>query len=112
MPPFRLGLHPCRPPLRALKNMFPGRGDLDKAVFFRPKGCDNCRGTGYTGRHGIFELLTMNEEIKRLIHDGDSLAGLRKAMQAQGMKSLSESGIELVFRGLTTVEEVSRVAVE
>lgn len=101
-----------RPPLRALKNMFPGRANLDKAVFYRPKGCDNCRGTGYTGRHGIFELLIMNDEIKQRIHDGDNLGGIRKAMQAQGMKSLSESGIELVFQGLTTVEEVSRVAVE
>lgn len=101
-----------RPPLRALKNMFPGRTELDKAVFYRPKGCDSCRGTGYAGRHGIFELLIMNDEIKQRIHDGDNLGGIRKAMQAQGMKSLSESGIELVFQGLTTVEEVSRVAVE
>ena len=101
-----------RPPLRALKNMFPGRAGLDKAVFYRPRGCDNCRGTGYAGRQGIFELLVMNDEIKQRIHDGDNLGGIRKAMQAQGMKSLSESGIELVFRGLTTVEEVSRVAVE
>ncbi|PIU19868.1 MAG: hypothetical protein COT18_05255, partial [Elusimicrobia bacterium CG08_land_8_20_14_0_20_59_10] len=101
-----------RPPLRALKNMFPGRGNLEKAVFYRPKGCDHCRGTGYTGRQGIFELLVMNEEIKQRIHDGDNLGGIRRAMQAQGMKSLSESGIELVFGGLTTVEEVSRVAVE
>jgi len=101
-----------RPPLRALKNMFPGRGNLEKAVFYRPKGCDHCRGTGYTGRQGIFELLVMNEEIKQRIHDGDNMGGIRRAMQAQGMKSLSESGIELVFGGLTTVEEVSRVAVE
>ena len=101
-----------RPPLRALKNMFPGRADLDTAVFFRPKGCDNCRGTGYAGRQGIFELLLMNDEIKQRIHDGDNLGGIRRAMQAQGMKSLSENGIDLVFRGLTTVEEVSRVAVE
>ncbi|HBA60215.1 MAG TPA: hypothetical protein DCZ92_05265, partial [Elusimicrobia bacterium] len=100
-----------RPPLRAMKNMFPGRAGLEKAVFFRPKGCDNCRGTGYTGRHGIFELLIMNDEIKQRIHDGDNMGGIRRAMQAQGMRSLSESGMELVFRGLTTVEEVSRVAV-
>lgn len=101
-----------RPPLRALRNMFPGRAGLEKAVFYRPKGCDHCRGTGYAGRHGIFELLIMNDEIKQRIHDGNDLKGLRQAMQAQGMKSLSESGMELVFRGLTTVEEVSRVAVE
>ena len=100
-----------RPPLRAMKNMFPGRAGLEKAVFFRPKGCDNCRGTGYTGRHGIFELLIMNDEIKQRIHDGDNMGGIRRAMQAQGMRSLSESGMELVFQGLTTVEEVSRVAV-
>jgi general secretion pathway protein E len=101
-----------RPPLRELKTMFPGRVDLDKAVFYRPKGCDNCRGTGYTGRQGIFELLTMSDEVKQRIHDGDHLHGIRKILRAQGLKSLGESGMELVFKGLTTVEEVSRVAVE
>ena len=101
-----------RPPLRALKNMFPGRASLEKAVFYRPKGCDHCRGTGYAGRQGIFELLTMTDEIKRRIHDGEHMSGIRRAMQEQGMKSLPESGMEMVFQGLTTVEEVSRVAVE
>jgi type II secretory ATPase GspE/PulE/Tfp pilus assembly ATPase PilB-like protein len=101
-----------RPPLRALKNMFPGRADLEKVAFFRPKGCPHCRGTGYDGRQGIFELLTMSDEVKKSIHDGDHLQGIRAVLRAQGLKSLRESGLELVFQGLTTVEEVARVTVD
>ena len=101
-----------RPPARALKKMFPGREGLDTAVFFRPKGCEHCRGTGYAGRRGIFELLVMNDEVKEHIHDGDHLQGIRRVLKGQGFRTLGESGMELVFSGLTTVEEVSRVAVD
>lgn len=100
------------PPLRALKNMFPGRKDISGAVFYRPKGCDYCQETGYWGRHGVFELLTLTEEIKDSLQDGGNLAKLRIVAIAQGMRSLRDSGMELVFKGLTTVEEVARVTVE
>ncbi|HBB68039.1 MAG: hypothetical protein A2X28_01355 [Elusimicrobia bacterium GWA2_56_46] len=100
-----------QPPLRALKNMFPGKQNLESAVFYRAKGCPRCQGTGYLGRHGIFELLVMSDELKQLIHDGQNLEGIRKILASQGLKSLRESGMELVFKGLTTVEEVSRVVV-
>jgi len=101
-----------QPPLRALKNMFPGRQNLESAVFYRAKGCPRCQGTGYLGRHGIFELLVMSDELKQLIHTGQNLEGIRKILAAQGLKSLRESGMELVFKGLTTVEEVARVVVD
>lgn len=101
-----------QPPLRALKNMFPGRQNLESAVFYRAKGCPRCQGSGYLGRHGIFELLAMSDELKRLIHDGQNLEGIRGILAAQGLKSLRESGMELVFKGLTTVEEVSRVVMD
>ncbi|OGR50398.1 MAG: hypothetical protein A2X33_07115 [Elusimicrobia bacterium GWA2_51_34] len=101
-----------QPPLRALKNMFPARQNLEKSVFYRAKGCPHCQGTGYLGRHGVFELLVMSDELKQLIHDGQNLEGIRKILAAQGLKSLRESGMELVFKGLTTVEEVSRVVVD
>ena len=54
----------------------------------------------------------MSDELKQLIHDGQNLEGIRKILAAQGLKSLRESGMELVFKGLTTVEEVSRVVVD
>jgi len=101
-----------QPPLRALKNMFPGRQNLESAVFCRAKGCPRCQGTGYLGRHGIFELLVMSDELKQLIHEGQNLEGIRKILAAQGLRSLRESGMELVFKGLTTVEEVARVVVD
>lgn len=113
---LRLLCPDCRekyqPPLRALKNMFPGRQGLEKAVFYRAKGCDRCNGSGYLGRRGIFELLAMTEELKRIIHGGAGLESIRKELAVQGFKTLRESGMELVFQGLTTVEEVARVAAE
>ncbi len=101
-----------RPPLRALKNLFPGREDLSEAVFYRAKGCERCSGTGYKGRQGIFELLSMTDELKQKLHDGEHLRGIRTIARTQGMKTLQENGMEMVFRGLTTVEEVSRVTTE
>ncbi len=101
-----------QPPLKALKNMFPGRRNLESAVFYRAKGCPRCQGAGYLGRHGIFELLVMSDELKRFIHDGQNPGGARKILAAQGLRSLRESGMELVFKGLTTVEEVARVVVD
>lgn len=101
-----------RPPLRALKNLFPNRQDISGAVFHRQKGCERCQGIGYQGRQGIFELLTMTEELKQKINDTEHVPGIRKIAQSQGLSSLRESGMELVFRGLTTVEEISRVTVE
>ncbi|OGS00411.1 MAG: hypothetical protein A3G41_03240 [Elusimicrobia bacterium RIFCSPLOWO2_12_FULL_59_9] len=101
-----------RPPVRALKNLFPNREDVSKAIFYRPIGCEHCQKTGYRGRQGIFELLTMTEELKQKTHCGEHLESLRKLVQSQGLKSLRESGMELVFQGLTTVEEISRVTVE
>ncbi|MBI4386185.1 MAG: Flp pilus assembly complex ATPase component TadA, partial [Elusimicrobia bacterium] len=101
-----------RPPARALEKLFPQRQGISRASFFRPKGCDHCQGAGYWGRRGIFELLTMTDELKQSMHAGESLQGIRNLMRSQGLKSLRESGMELVLQGLTTVEEVARVSTE
>ena len=66
-------------------------------------GCEACSGTGYTGRTGIFELLTVSDELRPLIANGGDLRA------AAGMKSLYESGMEKVAAGETTREEVLRV---
>jgi type II secretory ATPase GspE/PulE/Tfp pilus assembly ATPase PilB-like protein len=103
-----------RPPARAAKLLFkascpaPGK----EITLFRAKGCDKCQQTGYRGRIGVYELLLMNDEMKSLINSGLSAEALKKNPLISGMKTLRESGFELVSRGLTTIEEIFRVTVE
>ncbi len=77
--------------------------------FYRGRGCDACRGTGYRGRIGLFELMVMNEEIAELIVRRASAGQVREAAMAAGMKTLREDGMTKVLNGITTVEEVTRV---
>lgn len=73
-------------------------------------GCPECRGTGYIGRTGIFELLVMDDELREGL-DRDAGAGpLTRMAQEKGMKLLYEDGVRLIREGLTTAEEVLRVA--
>ena len=78
---------------------------------YRGKGCKNCKGSGYFGRTGIFELLFVNERIKQLIAEKASAQIIRKtARDMLGMTSLREDGLRKVVRGTTTLDEVDRVA--
>jgi len=76
---------------------------------YQPVGCKECRNTGYHGRRGIFELLEMNDEIRRLIISACSSGDVRDLAIEHGWRSLSEDGWRLVKLGVTTVEEVLRV---
>jgi general secretion pathway protein E len=73
------------------------------------KGCDACGGTGYRGRMGIFELLTVDEEIKDLILARADAGAIRERAVANGMTLLRDDGWDKVRHGLTTIEEVLRV---
>ncbi len=77
--------------------------------FYRPKGCPWCNKTGYRGRTGIFELMTMNDTLSRLILDHAPNSELLKAARASGMKTLRQSGLEQVTKGVTSIAEVMRV---
>jgi len=85
---------------------------LDKLVidkFYRGRGCEKCLFSGYFDRIGIFEILPITEEIKRLIANRASEEDIFKAAQKEGFKTLIEDGLEKVTRGLTTLEEVVKV---
>ncbi len=73
------------------------------------KGCDACAGTGYRGRMGIFELLTVDEEIKDLILARADAGAIRERAVARGMALLRQDGWSKVRHGITTIEEVLRV---
>ncbi|NVK22343.1 MAG: type II/IV secretion system protein [Kangiellaceae bacterium] len=77
---------------------------------FHPVGCDRCRHTGYQGRQGIYELVTVSDELKTLVHDGAEVRQLREQAIRDGMNLLRISGAFKVAAGLTTIEEVLRVS--
>ncbi len=76
---------------------------------FRPRGCRNCRGTGYRGRLGIYELLVTNDEIRQLTSDHVSSNRVKKAAVAAGMRTLRQDGWLKVAQGRTSIDEVLRV---
>jgi general secretion pathway protein E len=78
-------------------------------VLERGKGCGACRGTGYRGRTGMFELLVVSEEIKQAFLRGPDTGALREIARAEGMRTLRQDGWAKVQAGITTVEEVLRV---
>ncbi|MGB9661558.1 MAG: GspE/PulE family protein [Moorellaceae bacterium] len=80
------------------------------AVFYRGRGCPECNYTGYQGRTAIQEVLVMTEEIRSLVAAKAPSQEIKKAAVAAGMVTLREDGMEKAGRGITTVEEVIRVA--
>jgi type II secretory ATPase GspE/PulE/Tfp pilus assembly ATPase PilB-like protein len=79
---------------------------------YRGKGCDACKGTGYRGRTGIFELMVVDDELKEMIIAEASTVALKKKAQEKGLRILGEDGVAKALAGLTTIEEVSRVCEE
>ncbi len=80
--------------------------------FYKGAGCDFCNNTGYKGRIGIFEVLTLNDEIKNLTLDISSTLEIKKSAIKSGMITLEQDGILKVLNGITTPEEVWRVTKE
>ena len=84
--------------------------DPDQEVsLFRGRGCETCKGKGYRGRMGVYELLKMNSEIAELVVRRAPLADIKEAARANGMKELKEDGLRKILDGHTTPEEVRRV---
>jgi general secretion pathway protein E len=77
---------------------------------YRPVGCLECRNTGYLGRQGIYEVMPLSDSLSQLIDDRCDLLMLRKQAMKEGMRSLRLSGAQKIAAGLTTIEEVLRVA--
>jgi type IV pilus assembly protein PilB len=79
---------------------------------FKGKGCALCSGTGYKGRVGLYEVMTMKEEVKELVLSRSSTSEIKKEAIRLGMKTLRQSGIHKVKEGLTTIEEVLRATMD
>jgi len=76
------------------------------------EGCKNCNHTGYFGRTGVYEVLSINEEIRELILKRSSSAEIKEKAIELGMTTMLEDGIQKVIKGITTIEEVLRVTYE
>jgi type IV pilus assembly protein PilB len=88
-----------------------GIEDKHASAFYRGKGCDACFGTGYKGRIGIIEVLTLDAEIKRLIMNKATEQQMKDKAVAAGMITLREDGIAKAIEGITTLEEILRVTI-
>jgi type II secretory ATPase GspE/PulE/Tfp pilus assembly ATPase PilB-like protein len=104
----------CKEPYQPSKVVLEkwGLANAAHVTLYHGKGCDSCKGTGYRGRAGIFELMVISDEMREMIVQQASALALRKKAQENGMKLLSEDGLAKVLAGVTTLEEISRVSAE
>jgi type IV pilus assembly protein PilB len=90
---------------------FPLREGEDPPQLHRAEGCSACGNTGYKGRMALHEVMTVTEDIERLVVEGASSEAIKRVAIAQGMATLREDGMEKVRMGQTSIEEILRVVV-
>jgi general secretion pathway protein E len=87
-------------------------GTTNDLQIYLPVGCPACSNSGYHGRTGVFELLTVDDPMRSLIHDGASEDKTRDHARQRGMRSIREDGLRWVITGETSLDEVLRVSRE
>jgi len=98
-----------QPPMDAVRRLGLNTENTQGVKFYRGRGCDHCKNTGYKGRCGIYELMTMNDEIRELALERASGHRVKEAAMRGGMMSLKQDATEKVLLGVTTLEETLRV---
>jgi type II secretion system protein E len=86
-------------------------GQMSESQIMKPVGCDACRGTGYKGRMGIFEIFMIDDEVRHMINKRSSTLLLRQRARELGMRTLREDGVRKVLAGLTSAEEVISITI-
>jgi type IV pilus assembly protein PilB len=84
---------------------------LRDAQVMQGKGCEQCRGTGYKGRMGIFEIFVFDDEVRHMINKRSATLSLRQRARELGMRTLREDGVRKVLAGLTSAEEVISITI-
>ncbi len=99
------------PPRDAIKRLGMNLDILDKGevTFYRGRGCDTCKGTGYKGRVGVYELMPVTDKVRELILARASSYAIREAAIEAGMRTLKDDAMEKILLGITTLEESLRV---
>jgi len=87
-------------------------GGGEAAVVYRGKGCPECLNTGYMGRIGIFELLTLNGKIRQMVQEKASSEEIKAEAIKDGMRTLRQDGIKRALSGETALSEIARVTIE
>jgi type IV pilus assembly protein PilB len=99
------------PPQSVLEEVGLTEEQIKNATFMRGKGCNSCQKTGFRGRIGIYELMMVDSQVRQMIFDNQSTTEIRKyAITDGGMSTLFRDGVDKVLSGITTFEEVYRVA--
>ncbi|MFH1147611.1 MAG: ATPase, T2SS/T4P/T4SS family [Pseudomonadota bacterium] len=108
---MRLICDKCRTSYTASSSLLQQLGlpETEKVTLYKGEGCMQCRYTGYKGRTGVFELLTVNEEIRDLTLAKASSESIGKAAQRNGMQTMRKHALKKVLQGLTTIEEAAGV---
>jgi type IV pilus assembly protein PilB len=96
-------------PLHALLDIGLSAEQATSTTYYKGNGCEVCSGTGYKGRIAIYEVMTLDPELRDMVLSGASVLEIKRAAIQQGMRTLRMSGIAKLFEGITTVEEVVRV---
>lgn len=113
-PHCRVAFTPPAPVLEQMKtvlgNLFPVKSP--NVQFYQGKGCSECGDSGYLGRVGIFEVLPISAKIASLVLERQDSAAIQKEAVAEGMITMMQDGFLKVLAGITTPEEVLRVAQE
>ncbi len=98
---------PMEVPRQALLDAGYAESDLDGSwTLYGPGGCERCKGTGYKGRVGIYQVMPISEAMQRMIMSGASSLDLAAQAQQEGVKNLRESGLLKVKQGVTSLDEV------
>jgi type IV pilus assembly protein PilB len=110
----RVNCTKCKQPYQPLDTQIEAAGItpemLQGATFMKGRGCGHCQKSGYKGRLGIFELMIMTNKIREMAFQGAATQELRRAAVGQGMRIMFDDGIAKALRGITTLDEVFRVA--
>ena len=105
----------CREPSKPSEEMLYELGatadEVADKTFYRGRGCDVCNNTGYKGRVGLFELMVLNDQLRQMVMENAPADELRKVAKGGGMIPLRDYGLEFVYDGTTTLEEVMRETV-
>jgi type IV pilus assembly protein PilB len=101
----------CKEPYKSPDNLkkYLAQAEIELAKLYHGKGCDDCRGSGYFGRIGIYELLVINEHFREIINEKCSTESIKAAFEETGAPMLYKDGMEKVRKGITTIDEVLRV---
>jgi type IV pilus assembly protein PilB len=100
----------CKEPYSPDAQLIDTYGFSPEDTLFRPKGCPDCRGIGYRGRVGVFEVIRITPSLRDLIQERAPLPQLEAAARKDGMQTLADNGVVKVKQGLTSLEEVSSLS--